>query len=277
MSRFSLGMGSIAGAGAVVLVVISTALARGPYAGAPPQKGSSGTDTPPVGPATAGSARVRGDSSASKPTSSGGKTAVTAGGASSGTPSVSPLPGADVRQILLDLDKKRRMGDARGQLGLLEQLAEIDKASFGDDELQKNIITLTQQVTLLPGNESDRMFNLLATKTGTQGLDILLFLITNRSGTASTLAAKLLENPEIVERGSPAMQIAYKLRKAKCDAKKSLLAEAGEKGDRRTRGQLEELNQDCSRSRRRGPAACCLHKDPALLAALAAMDARASR
>jgi hypothetical protein len=198
-----------------------------------------------------------------------------AGDTGSAEPSV--LPGAEVRQILLDLDKKRRMGDARGQLALLEKLAETDKASFGDDDLQKNIISLTQQVTLLPGNESDRMFNLLATKTGTQGLDILLFLITNRSGTASTIAAKLLENDEIVERGSPAMQIAYKLRKAKCDAKKDLLAEAGEKGDRRTRGQLEELNQDCSRSRRRGPGACCMHKDPALLAALAAMDARASR
>jgi hypothetical protein len=276
MSRFSLGMGSIAGAGAVVLVVISTALARGPYAGgAPASRRAADTDVEATAAAATGSVRVRVDSSAPKPTLTGGKTAAVAGNTTSAGPSV--LPGADVRQIFLDLDKKRRIGDAKGQLALLEQLAEIDKASFGGDELQKNIITLTQQLTLLPGNEADRMFNLLAMKTGTQGLDILLFLITNRSGTASTIAAKLLENEEIVERGSPAMQIAYKLRKAKCDAKKDLLAEAGEKGDRRTRGQLEELNQDCGRSRRRGPGACCMHKDPALLAALAAMDARASR
>ena len=277
MSRFSLGVGSIAGAGAVVAVVISTALARGPYAGGSPARRSAEPDAPDT--AASASARARPDPSGPKPALTGGRTAAVAGDAGSGAPSVVPLPGADTRQLLLDLDKKRRMGDTRGQLAVLEQLADIDKAAFGDDEMQKNVITLTQQVTLLPGNESDRMFNLLATKTGTQGLDILLFLITNRSGTASTIAAKLLENAEIVERGSPAMQIAYKLRKAKCDEKKALLPEAGEKGDRRTRGQLEELNQDCnSRSyRRRGPAACCMHKDPALLAALAAMDARGTK
>jgi hypothetical protein len=275
MSRFSLGMGSIAGAGVVVLAVISTALARGPYGGPAPRRSADSdvTESPSATPA-----RARVDVSAPKPLLSGAKTVASPGEATSTAPVVVPLPGADVRQLLVDFDKKGRMGDARGQLAVLEQLAELDKASFGEDELQKKIITLTQQLTLLPGNESDRAFNLLATKTGTHGLDIMLFLITNRSGTASTLASKLLENNEIIERGSPAMQIAYKLRKAKCEQKKALLPEAGEKGDRRTKGQLEELNQDCnSRAfRRRGPGACCLHKDPALMAAIAAMDARSS-
>src|SRR5687768_9144107 len=102
MSRFSHGMGSIAGAGAVVLVVISTALARGPYAGvAPASRRAADSEAEATATAASGSARVRVDPSAPKPTLTGGKTAAVAGDTASAEPSV--LPGADVRQILLDL------------------------------------------------------------------------------------------------------------------------------------------------------------------------------
>jgi len=271
MSRFSLGTGSIVGAGAIVVLVISTALARGPYTGATSARKTANSAVPEVV-AEAPSARPRSSSSASRP--GGSLPRASASGAGSSNVEVSPLPGGDVRQAILDLEAKRRVGDIRGQLGVLEKLAEIDVAAFGDNDLQTKLVTLSQQVTLLPGNEPDRLFSLLATKTGTHGPDVLLLLVTNRGGsTASKLAEKLLENPDVLERGSQAMQIAYLLRKAKCEDKKALFERAGEKGDRRTRGQLDELNRDCNRGRRRQPG-CCLSKDPALLSALAAMDAR---
>lgn len=271
MGRFSLGMAAPVSALSLVILVIVTALVRGPYAGADPQRRTASRApaeiaaplSPSMAPKSAtpllGSARPAVSVAVSVVQTSGAEV---------------PSAGADIRQAIVDLDAKRRVGDVRGQLALLERLADLDVAVFGDADLQTKLVTLSQQVTLLPGNEPERLFSLLSTKTGTHGPDMLLHLVTNRGGsTASKLAAKLLEDPEVVARGSEAMQIAYLLRVASCDEKKSLFARGGAKGDRRTRGQLEQLSRDCSRSRRR-PSGCCFGKDPHLLAALAALDAR---
>jgi serine/threonine-protein kinase len=115
------------------------------------------------------------------------------------------------------------------------------------------------------------MFDVLATKTGTAGIDILYYLVTSKGGSkASKAADAMLADPKIVARGSEAMQVAWELRNAPCAKKRDLFERAGKHGDQRTVGQLFELNRSCGRRNR----SCCLHKDPDLEAAIDALKAR---
>ncbi len=265
---------SVGSVGALALVATVTVLGmlRGPYvAQASAGRRAVGAEQEDR-PGASTSSRASAAPGSSGPTIGPGGVTVSPGtGAATSLPG---LPPADVRTALAELDQKHRLGDTLGAIAALEQLAAADPAQLKQAGTMDKVIDLTQRVMLLPGDASDRMFTLLTQKSGTQGLDILLYLVTNKGGSrASKMAEQLLSAPENVERGSKAMQVAWALRQAKgCDDKKALFERAGKDGDRRARGILETLNRDCNR-RGRDPS-CCLHKDPALLAALAAMDAR---
>ena len=128
------------------------------------------------------------------------------------------------------------------------------------------------RVMLLTGSEPDRVFDLISTKMGTPGIDILYELLTTRGGSrAAARAEELLRDENVRARGTPAMRIAYDLRSAHaCEDKKALFARARTEGDNRTLGQLQLLNRSCGR-RAKG---CCLQNDPDLREAMDGIKAR---
>jgi eukaryotic-like serine/threonine-protein kinase len=104
---------------------------------------------------------------------------------------------------------------------------------------------------------------------------MLLFLITNKGGSqAADTADKLLEQPDVLARGSKAMQVAYLVRKAPCEKKRELFARCGEDGDKRAYGELKIISKNsCGRRRN----ICCYENDKALQAAMEKIEARSSK
>lgn len=252
----------------MVLLVVGIAVSRGPYGAdvapspSPERDKKSNDEARRSSPGGAGSGSAKASASG----------AVSARpGASSETRTELGLPSMDVRKARQDFDAKQRLGDLKGALSALEVLCALDADALSDAELRRSILAMSQTVTLMKGDEPDRLFGLLAQKTGTRGPDLMFELVTTRgSSEASKIAAQLLDQEAVLARGSEAMQIAYKLRKAKgCEAKKAFFAAAGEKGDRRTLSEVQ-LSQ-CGRRVRDN---CCPPKDPALEAAIAAFAAR---
>ncbi|HTJ84571.1 MAG TPA: hypothetical protein VL400_22785 [Polyangiaceae bacterium] len=196
------------------------------------------------------------------------------GGTSDDKSDVAPLPGQATRELAGSIDAKLRKNDLKGALDSLEKLVDTDKDAIKDPSVRESIVDLSQRVTLLTHGEPERMFGLLAKKMGTTGIDILYQLVTTKGGSrAAKLAEALLLEEDILERGSPAVQVAWKLRRAKgCEDKKALFGDAAKNGDGRTLGQLYLLNRSCNR-RRRDPS-CCLEKDKDLDATMDAIKAR---
>jgi hypothetical protein len=138
--------------------------------------------------------------------------------------------------------------------------------------VRADIVELSMRVMLLTGGEPDRVFDMIATKMDTTGMDILYELLTTRGGSrAAARAEELLRDEKVRSRGTPAARIAYDLRVAQgCSDKKALFERAKEDGDGRTLGQLQLLNHRC----RRRSGGCCLENDPELREAIDTLKAR---
>ena len=186
-------------------------------------------------------------------------------------PSSGKYSTAELRQMAAAFEDRVRKKDLKGGLAALELLAEADPELLREKTTREAVVDLSQTITMLPGDETERMLKVLSHKSGTAGLDILYYFVTSKGGSRiAKESERLLADEAIVERGSRAMQVAWKLCKAPCAKKKELFAEAGEHGDSRALGQLFVLNQQCSRRNR----ACCLHKDKELEAAITKLKER---
>jgi hypothetical protein len=154
----------------------------------------------------------------------------------------------------------------------LAHLLEMDSKAGEDGEVRGDVVELSMRVMLQPGSDADRVFDMITTKMGTTGIDILYELVTTRGGSrAAARAEEVLKDAAVRARGTPALRIAYDLRVTRgCDEKKALFGRAQNDGDRRTWGQLQQLNRRCGR---RSPG-CCYENDPDLRAALDALEAR---
>ena len=148
----------------------------------------------------------------------------------------------------------------------------MDPQAAEDGEVRGDVVELSMRAMLQPGGDADRVFDMITTKMGATGIDILYELVTTRGGSrAAARAEDVLKDPALRARGTPAMRIAYDLRVARgCDEKKALFGRAKIDGDRRALGQLQQLNRRCGR---RSPG-CCFENDPDLRAALDALNAR---
>lgn len=84
-------------------------------------------------------------------------------------------------------------------------------------------------------NAAGVAFELMATKMGSLGPDLLYSLLTtSRAGSnAATQSARLLQNPDVRALATPAVLIAFDLRSAQPCARKALYARARESGDER--------------------------------------------
>jgi hypothetical protein len=178
---------------------------------------------------------------------------------------------SDVRAALDDFHKKIAFNALNQALPALEHLIEIDPDVAKD--AHSDIVDLAQRIMGLKGSEPDQVYEILVTKMGTDGIDILYEMVTTKGGSdAAVYSKKLLDRPDILARGSPAVQVAYKLREAKsCDEIRALFGDIREHGDGRSLGQLYLIGKRrCSRY----GGACCLENDKDLDTTIKAVQAK---
>jgi eukaryotic-like serine/threonine-protein kinase len=259
-----------AGLGALVFAVGVLIAVRGPVFPVVPKADTAGAAEVGMGRAEGGDPE-RGSTPDPSPSSSG-KPAVkpvpwSIPGIVPGAPEPEPpaVPSPEQREATKLFMDRVRKNDLKGSVNALEDLATKYPWALKDRDVKEQVVELSQRVTALQTDDPDRMFAVLAHKSGSVGIDILYYLATSKGGSrASKMAEEYLRDPKVVGRGSEAMKVAWELRQAKCDDKKALFARAGEHGDVRSLGQLQLLNRRCGR-RNRG---CCYENDKELDAAM---------
>jgi serine/threonine-protein kinase len=181
---------------------------------------------------------------------------------------------ADVHQLLeRAYTGARNSKEAMREAGLW--LA-ADPSAAADTKLEEDV-----RNAALFRDAQDDAFDLLESKMGARGIDILYDIAFGNSGRqypqAAARARHSLDVDDVRGRASPALAVLLDFRDAKtCDAKRALLDRAGEHGDSRllpvlqpylgTRGCGFFSRSDCYP---------CLHKDTALKDAMSAIEERA--
>lgn len=183
--------------------------------------------------------------------------------------SAEPVSG-DAAELRVRFSRAVDRRDLQNAVAVLERLLQVDDEAIRERDVRQAVIDLSQRVTQVNGTLPDQFFELIATGMGETGGDILYELVSTKGGSrAAKRAQDLLDKPDVLDRCSDAMRIAYDLRRARsCDAKAKLLDRAESEGDGRTLGQLQVLN--CTYSRR----GCCLKADPRLAKAIEAIESR---
>ncbi|MEP7121951.1 MAG: serine/threonine-protein kinase [Byssovorax sp.] len=125
-------------------------------------------------------------------------------------------------------------------------LVEHDQAAFHEPLLATAVRDLAVTVAAAPGDDTDRIFDALAHRLGSDGVDILYEIMRTRGGSkAATRAEALLAQSEVIARGTPSLQITYALRSAPCADKLALLDRAVAGGDVRTQVVMETTCKSC--------------------------------
>ncbi|UQA55844.1 serine/threonine-protein kinase [Polyangium aurulentum] len=152
-------------------------------------------------------------------------------------------------------------------------LGQIDPDLVVGRELRQDVLAVAAGIGFeSESKEADQVFELLANGLGSGGLDVLFDIVRSRGGTkAGRRAGDLLANPEVMARATPALRIAYDLRKASCTEKRELLGRAVEEGDGRALGELSiAYGARCSSDR--DP--CCFREDKAMADAIKKLKER---
>jgi serine/threonine-protein kinase len=152
-------------------------------------------------------------------------------------------------------------------------LGQIDPDLVTGKELRQEVLAVAAGIGFeSESKEADQVFAQLGSELGSGGLDVLFDIVRSRGGTkAGRRAADLLAKPEVMERATPALRIAYELRKASCTEKRALLGRAVEEGDGRALSELSiAYGTRCSSDR--DP--CCFREDKAMADAIKKLKER---
>jgi serine/threonine-protein kinase len=162
-------------------------------------------------------------------------------------------------------------------------IADDERAAFADRAVQTEAANVAE-LAAGSGRAGDAVFDRLATGLGTDGLDIVYDLAARepRSGSpieraglappagAGPRARAILGRPEALARATPAMRIAYELRRASCEYRPNLFPRAASDGDDRALQILTSMQPPgCSRKD-----ACCFPKHRELERAIAEIQTR---
>jgi hypothetical protein len=249
--------GLAAGAAAVTLLVLVAAAFRAPV------EDFVDPDAPPAAPTAAAAAPPAQSASPSAPPAATTDAEATP---AQTAPSVYEVRSRFLRDI--------RTGHLAEAGAGLDTIIATDPAGLEDSEVRGGAIDLAMRVAVVSDRDADHVFDVLATRTGTRGPDLLFSLVTTKGGSrAAKRAEDMLRDETMRARGTPALRIAYDLRATRCGDKPALFERAASEGDGRALGQLTLLNQDC-RSRWRRTTECCFPRDPALVAAIDQLRAR---
>jgi serine/threonine-protein kinase len=125
-------------------------------------------------------------------------------------------------------------------------LVEHDAAAFHEPALATAARDLAVTIASAPGDDADRVFDALAHRLGSDGVDVLYEIVRTRGGSkAAARAEGLLVQSDVSARGTPALQITYALRAAPCEGKLALLDRAVATGDVRTQVVMETTCKAC--------------------------------
>ncbi|MDI1480793.1 serine/threonine-protein kinase [Polyangium sp. y55x31] len=152
-------------------------------------------------------------------------------------------------------------------------LGKLDPARATGSELRGDVVAVVAGIGFETSfTESDQVFDALENELGSGGLDVLFHVVRTRGGTkASRRAQDILAKPGILDRATPALRVAYELRKAACPDKRALFSRAADEGDGRA---LDELLivKDAPCSAKRDP--CCYREDAELKEAISKLRAK---
>lgn len=141
-------------------------------------------------------------------------------------------------------------GQRKEALAALEKLIGEDPSALADYVVGNEIATLAVQSSAQDPSEAERLFQLISTRMGATGPDILFTIMRQRGGSqAAERAAALLADDAVRARGTKEMRIAYDLWQAKsCEQRAALYGRAGEEGDGRALGRLQMTKRECGES-----------------------------
>ncbi|MDC3959166.1 serine/threonine-protein kinase [Polyangium jinanense] len=205
--------------------------------------------------------------------------APTASAAPAPSPTTAPesaptdIDGADATEWAERLRRAASRKEWRPGAKAFLALAKLDPARLTGSELRGDVATVVAGIGFETSfTESDQVFDALENELGSGGLDVLFHVVRTRGGSkASRRAQDILGKPGILDRATPALRVAYELRKSACPDKRALFSRAAEEGDGRA---LEELLivKDVPCSAKRDP--CCYREDAELKDAISKLRAK---
>jgi serine/threonine-protein kinase len=163
-------------------------------------------------------------------------------------------------------------------------LAKRDPAAFRDRAVQTEAAELAELSATGDAKTADEVFDLLATKLGADGLDVLYDLIVRNAGatdplerggltkptSAASRARTILAKTDVIARASEPMRIALELRSSTCQRRKFLFPRAAKEGDDRALSILGSMQAPACGPQSGG---CCI-KHPELDRAIAEIQSR---
>ncbi|WP_437713530.1 protein kinase [Sorangium sp. So ce448] len=159
-----------------------------------------------------------------------------------------PPPDEAARKALTDAVRARRWVKAAD---VIQQLAERDPTALRERALAIAARNVAIAIAKTGEEHADKVFDALSSRFGTAGIDVLYEIVETRGrSTPATRAAKLLRDPEIAARGTPAVRISFELRDATCGEKLPFLERAVSDGDQRTLVVLETTVRPCYKKSR---------------------------
>ncbi|WP_437913861.1 protein kinase [Sorangium sp. So ce302] len=159
-----------------------------------------------------------------------------------------PPPDEAARKALTDAVRARRWVKASDAI---QQLAERDPTALRERALAIAARNVAIAIAKTGEQHADKVFEALSSRFGTAGIDVLYEIVETRGrSTPATRAAKLLRDPDIAARGTPAVRISFELRDATCGEKLPFLERAVSEGDERTLVVLETTVRPCYKKSR---------------------------
>lgn len=169
------------------------------------------------------------------------------------------------------IPKKEWVKASRALLALVK----LDPALVTSNEMRADVVTIVAGIGFDTSSaESEKVFSALANDTGPGGLDILFQIVRTRGGSkAANRANEILAQPSVMARATPALRVAYDLRRAACHNKRDFFTQAAEEGDARALDELLIAQQGRCPSRK-DP--CCYREDPDMKDAISKLRSRLS-
>jgi serine/threonine-protein kinase len=164
----------------------------------------------------------------------------------SASPAAAPVEGMDAPTARAQLLRSAAARDWAHALVAFFALVDRNPAAFHEQPVLLAARDLTSAVSVVGGGDTDRIFDALGNRLGSDGLDVLYEIVRGRGGTKAALRAEaLLRQSEVIARATPEMKITFALREAPCPEKAALLERAVAEGDARTLMALETVGAAC--------------------------------
>ncbi|MEP7123274.1 MAG: serine/threonine-protein kinase [Byssovorax sp.] len=195
---------------------------------------------------------------------------------------VAPMP-PRAPSVVERLHAAAETRDSANAVAVFIEIADKNPAAFADRAVQTEAADVAE-IAAAGGRAADPIFDRLAGQLGADGLDVLYDLVAREQNAGNPLertgltaptsagprARAILGRPDVLARATPAMRVAYELRRAPCQSREILFPRAATDGDDRALSLLTLLQPPaCSRKD-----ACCFLKHRELERAIAEIQMR---